>query len=124
MPDEAKFCSTPEPPYYVVVFTSQRMSGDHGYQQMSADMAELVVKQPGYLGHDSARDAAGFGTTVSYWRDEASVRNWRNVAEHLVAQKYGRDRWYSHYEVRVGKIERAYAGPEGRGAVAAGADLG
>ncbi len=24
------------------------------------------------------------------------------------------DRWYSRYELRIAKVERAYAGPEGR----------
>jgi len=32
----------------------------------------------------------------------------------LVAQRLGKERWYSHYELRVAKVERAYAGPEGR----------
>jgi hypothetical protein len=31
-----------------------------------------------------------------------------------VAQRLGKERWYSHYELRVAKVERAYSGPEGR----------
>jgi len=31
-----------------------------------------------------------------------------------VAQKQGIERWYSHYELRVARVERAYSGPEGR----------
>lgn len=122
MSDRAKFCRTPEPPYYVVVFTSQRTDGDNGYLQMAKAMEELVAKQPGYLGHDRVRDASGFGMTVAYWRDEDSIRNWRKAAEHLVAQKYGRERWYSHYEVRVGRVERAYSGPYGHDVAAADPD--
>lgn len=125
MSQHAQFSKTPEPPYYVVIFASQRTDGDHGYQQMAKVMAELVAGQPGYLGHDSVRDASGFGMTVAYWRDEESVRNWRNVAEHLAAQRLGKEQWYSHYEVRVAKVERAYSGPEGRGpAGAVAADVG
>jgi hypothetical protein len=26
----------------------------------------------------------------------------------------GKERWYSHYELRIAKVERAYAGPQGR----------
>lgn len=77
-------------------------------------MSKLAAAQPGYLGHESARSADGFGITVSYWRDEESVRRWKSVAEHRAAQAGGRERWYSHYEVRVAKVERAYAGPAGR----------
>jgi len=30
------------------------------------------------------------------------------------ARLLGKERWYSHYELRVAKVERAQAGPEGR----------
>ena len=29
-------------------------------------------------------------------------------------EKLGKERWYSHYELRVARVERAYDGPEGR----------
>lgn len=122
MSARARFYTTPEPPYYVVVFTSQRTEGDNGYLQMAIAMEKLVAEQPGYLGHDRVRDGTGFGMTVAYWRDEESIRNWRKAAEHLVAQKFGRERWYSHYEVRIGKVERAYSGPHGREGSVAVAD--
>ncbi len=110
------FANTPTPPYYAVIFTSQRTDVDGaGYAAMAAAMADLAAKQPGYLGVESARDADGVGITVSYWRDEAAIKNWKAVADHLAAQRLGRERWYSHYETRVAKVDRAYPGPERRG---------
>ena len=124
MSDAEKFSRTPAPPYYAVVFSSQRTEGDAGYDRMAAAMSDLAAMQPGYLGHESARSADGFGITVSYWRDENSVRRWKSVVEHQAAQVLGRELWYSHYEVRIAKIERAYAGPEGRAeALAAASSL-
>jgi len=108
------FAATPAPPYYAVIFASLRNAGDDGYQKMAAEMSRLAAEQPGHLGHESARDENGFGITVSYWKDEASLVAWKNVAEHVAAQIAGRDRWYRHYELRVAKVERAYSGPEGR----------
>lgn len=108
------FAATPTPPYYAVIFSSTRTAGDLGYGAMAQKMDELAATQPGCLGAESARDSDGFGITVSYWRDEASILAWKAQAEHLVAQKYGRERWYTHYEMRVAKVERAYSGPEGR----------
>ena len=104
------FAHTPEPPYYAVVFTSQRTPGDAGYDAMAARMAELAARQPGYLGAESVRNADGEGITVSYWRDEASIAAWKQQAEHLQAQRLGRSRWYAHYELRVARVERAYGG--------------
>jgi heme-degrading monooxygenase HmoA len=110
-----RFADTPEPPYYAVIFTAQRTDGDQSYGAMAERMMELALAQPGCLGAESTRDAEGLGITVAYFRDEASIAAWREHAEHLTAQRLGRLRWYSHYELRIARVERAYSGPEGRG---------
>ncbi|HEY5551413.1 MAG TPA: antibiotic biosynthesis monooxygenase, partial [Opitutaceae bacterium] len=101
----------PEPPYLAVIFTSRLGHDDAGYAAMAAEMEELASKQPGYLGIESARGADRVGITVSYWRDEESVRAWKAVARHRAAQAAGRAKWYEHFEVRVARVERAYGGP-------------
>lgn len=97
---------TPQPPYYAVIFTSIRTTEDNGYGEMADQMAEMAQKQPGYLGHESARNEIGI--TVSYWDSLEAIRNWKEVSEHLFAQKMGREMWYSAYKVRVCKVEREY----------------
>lgn len=101
----------PAPPYYVVVFASLRTAGDNGYTESMDRMAELAVDQPGFLGIESARGVDGFGITVSYWRDEASIALWRKHIEHAEVQAQGRARWYEAYAVHVAKVDRAYARP-------------
>jgi heme-degrading monooxygenase HmoA len=108
------FASLPKPPYYVVAFSSQRAEGDDGYAAMAEAMVALAAKQPGFLGVESVRGADGFGITNSYFTDEAAILAWKADLKHLAAQKAGIERWYAHYELRVAKVERAYAGPEGR----------
>ena len=103
------FANTPEPPYYAVIFSSQRTDGDQGYSVVAARMAELAARQPGYLGAESARDAAGFGITVSYWSDEAAIKAWKADIDHLAAQERGRDAWYEQFHIRVSRVERAYS---------------
>ena len=102
------FAPTPEPPYYAVIFTSTRTPGDAGYDAMATRMAELAAQQPGYLGAESVRNAAGEGITVSYWRDEAAIRAWKHQAEHAATRNRGRSDWYTRYITRVAKVERAY----------------
>lgn len=102
------------PPYYAVIFANQLRGKSDGYDATAARMVDLAEAMDGYLGHESARDHTGFGITVSYWRDEAAIAAWKREAEHLAAQEKGIADWYQHYELRVAKIERAYAGPEGR----------
>jgi heme-degrading monooxygenase HmoA len=103
------FAATPEPPYWVVVFTSRRTATDpEGYERMADAMEELAASQPGYLGLESVRDASGFGVTLSYWRDEADLAAWKRVAAHQAAQRAGHERWYEDFRLRVARVERAY----------------
>ena len=98
---------TPDPPYYAVVFTSVRTPDDpEGYAAMAERMLELAAGQPGFLGVESARDAYGLGITVSYWSSLAAIRNWREHAEHQVAQLQGRSSWYREYRLRICRVER------------------
>jgi heme-degrading monooxygenase HmoA len=98
---------TPAPPYYAVIFTSTRSEGDRGYEDMAEAMFELASEQPGFLGVESARE--GLGITVSYWESPESIAAWRRNAEHLVAQKRGREIWYEAFKVRICRVERDYA---------------
>ncbi len=108
------FAPLPDPPYYAVIFTNRLSEDRFGYAEMAEQMEELARKQPGYLGHESTRDANGMGITVSYWKDEAAIKGWKQVAEHLFAQKQGKAKWYDHYITRVARVERAFDGPENR----------
>lgn len=100
----------PQPPYYAVIFTSIRTDvDDEGYGETAKWMSDLAAKQPGYLGQDStARDEEGLGMTVSYWRDEDSIRAWKNNLDHTAARNAGREKWYKSYTLRVARVERAY----------------
>ena len=108
MSTSAQLAVTPEPPYYAVIFTSLRTDVDGGYDKTAERMVELAASQPGFLGVESARGADGLGLTVSYWRDEASIRAWKRNAEHQQAQHAGKQAWYADYHLRVAKVERAY----------------
>lgn len=104
----SKFTKLPDPPYYAVIFSSQRTEGDSGYAETAERMEELVATMPGFLGAESVRGADGFGMTVAYFDTEENIRTWRNQSEHTDARSRGRSQWYSHFEVRVAKVERAY----------------
>ena len=103
-----QFARTPPPPYYVAIFTSQRSDGDQGYAAMASRMSALACTQAGYLGAESCRDANGFGITVSYWESEAAIAQWGESTAHLLVNEQGRTSWYTHFDLRIAKVERAY----------------
>jgi heme-degrading monooxygenase HmoA len=81
---------TPKPPYYAVIFTSQRTEGDKGYEQMAEKMVSLASQQPGFLGVESAREQDGFGITVSYWDSLEVIKTWKENSFHKIAQQKGK----------------------------------
>ena len=96
-----------QPPYYAVIFTSQRTEGDNGYGKMAQAMEQLASKQQGFLGVESARDSE-LGITISYWATLDDIRNWKENSAHKAAQQSGKIEWYQNYKVRICKVERDY----------------
>ena len=99
--------TTPKPPYYAVIFTSLKNPDDLGYSDMADRMVNLVQKQQGFLGFESAREEVGI--TVSYWRDLASIQRWKADLEHREAQQKGKELWYRAYTIRIARVEREYS---------------
>jgi len=93
-------------PYYAVIFTSLKKAHTPDYSVMAQRMVELAKTQSGFIGIESARQEIGI--TVSYWESIEAIKNWKQKAEHLIAQKKGKYDWYSYYKVRICKVEREY----------------
>lgn len=98
--------TTPDPPYYAVIFSSIRKGDPLQYQLLSREMSELALEQPGFLGMEHARE--DIGITVSYWADLESIRAWREHSRHRFAQRRGRDEFYSDYRIRIALVTREY----------------
>lgn len=114
MPEEpAPIAATPEPPYTAVIFRSVRTDVTDGYIDMALEMERLASEQPGYLGIESSADRHA-SITLSYWATEDDARAWKQVGEHLGAQRLGAERWYDDYVVRVATVHRDYRHPRHR----------
>lgn len=99
--------STPAPPYYAVIFTSVRNKQQQAeYAAMAEAMVALAAQQEGFLGIESARENVGI--SVSYWQSLEAIRAWKLNTEHLLAQQYGREKWYDAYKTRICYVERDY----------------
>lgn len=51
--------------------------------------------------------------SLSFWRDEAAVAQWRRLEAHRAAQDAGRQRLFADYRLRVATVLRDY-GMDGR----------
>lgn len=97
---------TPEPPYYVVVFTIVLSTDLEGYEEMGGQMVDLAHQQPGFLGMEYGGGETEL--TISYWDSLESISNWRHVAAHVIARDLGRKKWFQEFKVRIAKVERDY----------------
>jgi heme-degrading monooxygenase HmoA len=52
--------------------------------------------------------------SLSFWRDEEAVKQWRNLEQHRAAQAKGRSGIFANYRLRVASVLRDY-GMESRG---------
>jgi heme-degrading monooxygenase HmoA len=105
---------TPKPPYYAVIFTSINADTDHTeHTKMYKRMVEIAEGYEGYIGIEPARNPDGSGVAVIYWKDLETIEAFARHPEHLIAKKKGREIWYSHYLIRICKVERSYGRPDG-----------
>jgi heme-degrading monooxygenase HmoA len=91
----------------IVLFRS-KLTGQAGddYESMNAEMESLVRQNPGFIDVKSYKAEDGERLTVVWWRDEESLRAWRNQVRHRIAQKTGREKWYQYYKLEVASVIR------------------
>ena len=97
--------TTPQPPYYAVIFTSIRLDGDNGYGEAAKQMVELASMQPGFLGFETARQEIGI--SISYWSTLEAIKAWKKNVTHRQVQSHANE-WYKTFRVRVCRVEREY----------------
>lgn len=93
---------------YAVLFTSKLAEIDEQYQELNDTLYQALMKQEGYLGHESYRNEQGVGCTISYWKDLDALKKWKEFPMHLQAQLKGKEKWYDYYQVKICKIEKEY----------------
>jgi heme-degrading monooxygenase HmoA len=93
---------------FVVIFRAKVRQFDADYSALAAQMRELALTQFGCLDFTAVTEGEQ-EIALSYWPDEASIRAWKQHADHLIAQKLGRERWYAAYSVEIAQITRSYS---------------
>jgi heme-degrading monooxygenase HmoA len=80
------------------------------YFDLAASLRKELETIDGFVSIERFESLATRGKflSLSFWRDEEAVRNWRNLAEHRVAQARGRGGIFSDYRLRVASVLRDY----------------
>jgi heme-degrading monooxygenase HmoA len=87
------------------------------YFDLAASLKAELEKIDGFVSIERFESLATRGKylSLSFWRDEAAVRAWRNLESHRQAQRRGRGGVFADYRLRVASVARDY-GMRERGA--------
>jgi heme-degrading monooxygenase HmoA len=80
------------------------------YLDIAADLRPLLEEFDGFISIERFESLTEKGKylSLSYWRDEAAVAAWRQIAEHRSAQAAGRGGIFRDYTLRVASVMRDY----------------
>jgi heme-degrading monooxygenase HmoA len=91
-----------------VLFEVQPRPGcEAQYLQLATALRPLVEKIDGFISVERFRSVSQEGKilSLSFWRDEKAVAQWREVYEHKIAQQRGAFELFENYRLRVFQVE-------------------
>ncbi|MBN8232343.1 antibiotic biosynthesis monooxygenase [Corallococcus macrosporus] len=80
------------------------------YLDLAAELRPLLAGIDGFISIERFQSLSTPGKllSLSYWRDEAAVAEWRRLEAHREAQREGREGVFSDYRLRVAHVVRDY----------------
>jgi heme-degrading monooxygenase HmoA len=80
------------------------------YLDMAATLRPLLDDIDGFISIERFQSLSDPGRilSLSFWRDEEAVSQWRNLPEHRAAQSAGREGIFADYRLRVAAVMRDY----------------
>jgi len=94
-----------------VIFEAQPRPGQtDAYLNAAAKLRPLLAEIDGFISIERFESLTQPGKilSLSCWRDEEAVRQWRNVDEHRRIQAAGRESIFADYRLRVAQVLRDY----------------
>ena len=95
----------PQAPFVASIFNYYLSDNLEGYIEYDELTLELVQEMPGYLGYESMKHDDR-GTFISYWKDQASIKEWATHPIHIEAKKLGSEKWYRYYHSMIAEVNR------------------
>lgn len=80
------------------------------YFDLAAELRPLLDEIDGFVSIERFESVSQPGKylSLSFWRDEAAVEEWRNLSDHRAAQARGRASIFEDYRLRVASVVRDY----------------
>ena len=94
----------------VIFEVKPRAGRKEAYLDTAARLRPLLEDIDGFLSIERFQSLTTPGKilSLSFWRDEEAVRQWRNLEQHREAQRAGRQSIFQDYRLRVAHVLRDY----------------
>lgn len=85
-------------------------AGKQKYLDLAAMLKPLLAGFEGFIAAErfSSLNEEGKLLSMNVWTDEAAVERWRNVMQHRMSQKEGREKLFESYKITVCSVLRTY----------------
>jgi heme-degrading monooxygenase HmoA len=95
----------------VILFRSKltATAAADGYPVMAEEMEALARQMPGFVDIKAFKADDGERLTIVWWKDEETLKGWREQVRHRMAQRFGREKWYEYYKIDVAQVVRQNA---------------
>jgi len=80
------------------------------YLDIAASLRPLLQEIDGFISIERFQSLTNPGKilSLSFWRDETAIQQWRNTEMHRMAQSQGRDHVFENYRLRIAVVSRDY----------------
>lgn len=96
---------------YAVIFKTLRdLPVPREYLEINEKLHSLVKENKGFINIESVGDHSGRGISISYWNSLEDIKEWKEEALHLEAQKLGSQKFYKYFKVEICEVIREYSG--------------
>jgi heme-degrading monooxygenase HmoA len=86
----------------ITVFRSRlRTEANQEYERWAHRMNELAASMPGFISIKTFAAEDGERVSIVEFESEATHAAWRDHPEHREAQRLGRERFYSEFQIQV-----------------------
>ena len=85
------------------------------YLQLAADLSPLLKDIDGFISIERFQSLGDEKKilSLSWWRDDAAVQDWKRNLCHQAAQREGRETLFAGYRIRIAALVREYASKQG-----------
>jgi heme-degrading monooxygenase HmoA len=94
-----------------VIFEVQIAEGQKpSYLEVAAELKPLLEQIDGFISVERFQSLSQPNKllSLSFFRDEQAVQQWRQLTQHRTAQSKGRDGIFADYRLKVAEVQRDY----------------